>query len=291
MENIQRIAMHMEFKHINEILSEKDLKDLDIDFCSDSVNFSIVRAQLLGHLQADTATGPRVITDDHDIKCESILKNHSDSSIVLFPEYCISYNLIEKIAKKVIPWPKTYTLWCLPCQGIPKADFFDKLTQYEKEDAVIVINEGVDVLKSPGVFITALIYCFIAVSNKDGQNKLVLLPQFKTYRMADQDNLCETDMIVGSKIYIFGETGENRLITLMCSDVMNPDINWKELKNKCGGLGLSLLHPQLNIKPKHFDFASLRNEIFSQDNKSIYISANWAKGTVIEVPKKSSKKR
>ena len=275
----------MHIKRVEDICVDYGLKYPDIRVCSnDSPNFTMTRAQLLGCFYADIDRGPCVISSEHDSKCMELLDTNKKSDIILFPEYCISYDLVEKIVNNSKLWPNSGTLWCLPCQGISFDEFFLKMEQFSNNGA-IVIETGIDKSLLSGNFINAMIYCFIAETQDPSQDKaiskLVLLPQLKTKRMPDLQNNCESHMTVGNTIFVFGYRGGNCLISLICADSMNENIVWRKLIEY--GQSLILLHPQLNPKPTHPNISRLRNEIFDGTSRYLYITANWAKGTIVDV--------
>lgn len=272
----------MIFKRVNELCGQHCLDQPNIQACSDGgSDFTITRVQMSAKFKADINRGAYVVSEEHDSKCLDLLMRSKHSDIVLFPEYCFSYDCIERIVANKQYWPSHHKLWCLPCQGIGYSAFLEKLDTFEQSGA-IVLREGVTSPKQHGNFVNALLYCFIAVdlshSGTGNTTKLVLLPQLKTQHMADREDKCESYMTLGEMIFVFGEQGGNCLITLLCADVLNPDLTWGKLKNI--GRNFILLHPQLNSKPTQSDFQKLRQDMYQGSDRHVYISSNWAKGTL-----------
>ena len=90
-----------------------------------------------------------ILNEDHDRKCASLLRiaNRDGIDLLLFPEYCISINLLRQIASDKEMWPDEMKLWCLPCQGIPWICFEalcrqDKLYQSDFDKLLFGIGDG-----------------------------------------------------------------------------------------------------------------------------------------------------
>lgn len=186
---------------------------------------------------------------EHDEKCLRLLrlakKRYCD--LVLFPEYCISEQVIVNIIEDESLWPENHKLWVLPCQGMEKEKFDSLIKKLSDLDGVFLLDTACN---SWGVlsnrFVNALFYCFLAC--RDGKPTLCLVPQLKTQPMGDRNCLCEqAGMTIGNMIFTLG----NRLLTLLCADSMNNELTWQALQNE--GLqmsGLTILHPQLNGPPE-----------------------------------------
>jgi|GEM_PF-5953236 len=219
----------------------------------------------------------------HDKKCDEILTKDVDSNILLFPEYCISYDLIKNRAKNKALWPATTSLWVLPCQGIKHDDFTSVLSEMGSYTDVVVIDECIEdmYITQRNGFVNALMYCFV-VTNDSKERKLVLLPQLKTRPMADSNNKSESNMTLGKLMYKFCQPSGICLISLICADTLNSDLLWRKLNETGNARDLIILHPQLNTKPRHNDFSLLRKLMWGTNDKSLYVSANWAKGTIVE---------
>lgn len=243
----------------------------------------MMRAQLQAEFTYSSEEGPMIPNPDHDKKCRSILETAKEeyADLLLLPEYCVSYKLLEELIGNEDLWPDYQKLWCLPCQGIPWKEFKKWIGKIEN-DKVLVIK---DALEGSGVksnhFANVLFYCFTAESESgDKEQKLILVPQLKTQNMADGMYLCEGEgMVKGNVIYVIGGQEENRIVTLLCADSLNAEIQWEPLRDKAGGKSLTILHPQLNTKPKHDTFSGIRQKIFEYCTRSVHITCNWAAGT------------
>lgn len=217
-------------KDIDLIDLRDELKKNDIEWytpacCnSNSSNYSLLRVQMQGEFLFDRQ-GVWIANPEHDEKCLKLLSLASQRNydLVLFPEYCISYCVLQKIATDNHLWPQNQKLWILPCQGIPVDKFEDFMCQLSANKSICVLDAA---WRSPKVnrrsFVTALFYCLLGYRN--GEPVLCLAPQLKTQPMGDYDCLCEqAGMSTGGVIF----TLERRLLTLLCADSMNNNITWQ----------------------------------------------------------------
>lgn len=240
-------------------------------------DFSILRAQLNTEFRFDSLRGPHIVDNIHNEKCCRILEMQvqNSSDLLLFPEYCVSYDLLDTIIANNSLWPQENTLWCLPCQGIAHTEFLATMEKYESQ-GVTVIKDAYTTNIDIRNFINALIYCFIAFSIT-GERHIVLVPQIKTCPMRDTGYDCEAHMSLGNTVFVFGLQNGLGLISLLCADSLNQEISWRNLSDQCRSL--ILLHPQLNANCKNITFRQIRTDMFAQGNKHIYISCNWAQNT------------
>lgn len=271
----------LEFVDLQHELKDKGI-DWDLPICCDSQksNYSFLRVQMRGDFSFHREKGVWIEDAEHDEKCLRLLrlakKRYCD--LVLFPEYCISEQVIVNIIEDESLWPENHKLWVLPCQGMEKEKFDSLIKKLSDLDGVFLLDTACN---SWGVlsnrFVNALFYCFLAC--RDGKPTLCLVPQLKTQPMGDRNCLCEqAGMTIGNMIFTLG----NRLLTLLCADSMNNELTWQALQNE--GLqmsGLTILHPQLNGHPKDAVVSRLRWELFEHGKAGTYITCNWAAGTTL----------
>lgn len=275
---------------LSKVENDGNFLKINLNCCDpEKDNFSLVMAQLRGRLTHSEDEG--VQAEDmvyHDQKCQSLitLSKKEGIDLLLFPEYCISYNLMQKIISTQELWPDNRKLWCLPCQGIPNQEFEDFLDQCRKDRQVFLSEDAwEDHLIDRKQFVNALFYLFVAYdSNNPKIRKLCIAFQIKTQHMADGTCECEVPgLTTGSVIYHLN----NRLITLLCADSLNNKIVWQDLQNKELSQCI-ILHPQLNESPRNSDFRRVREEMIRHNEGSCYISCNWAENTVISGLKNNS---
>ena len=274
--------MSIKFIRIQEKISELKCEALHLTVIDDcKKDCTIMRAQLQATLSFTSQSGPFVKDAQHDDICCSLLKKEQQapSDVVIFPEYCISYNLIDKVVSNEEMRPKQGKLWCLPCQGISFNDFIGRMSRYEASGALIINDAYVGTESLQDKFINALIYCFISTDADDHQ-RVTLVPQIKTQAMRDPTYQCEEPyMYCGSTIFVFGKSNGIGLISLLCADSLNPKISWDGIADQARNF--IILHPQLNTNPRQEDFCRIRNDMFAQNEKHVYVSCNWAQGTHI----------
>ena len=77
--------------------------------------------------------------------------------------------------------------------------------------------------RGPERFTDPLAYVFVAAPiEANGAARLVVLVQFKTFPMGDNDHFEINGLHRGTRIYQFGGSGQNlRLISLICSDAFD----------------------------------------------------------------------
>lgn len=277
----------IEYVELLDELERLKIKRVPFKCCDPSAtSFSILRAQLQGDINFSKN---RVWLPDeqheHEKKCRLLLQKAKSeyADLVLFPEYCISYDLLKDIMNEKRLWPDAMKLWCLPCQGIPTAKFESWLKNLNRRKNIILIDSLWDSSVNKSKFVNACFYCF---RTKDSNNKecLCLAPQFKTQHMSDPTCKCEAvGLTTGTKIF----TINHRLITLLCADALNNDIYWQDLQKQKLTNGLVLLHPQLNKDPKHKIFCRIRQEMQTHNHPGICITCNWAENTRI-IPTEST---
>ena len=270
----------IDFVELRSELERNDIEWFTPACCDSSLsNYSMLRVQMQGKFSFNRR-GVWIENLEHDAKCLNLLSlaAHRNYDLVLFPEYCVSYSVLQTITADSHLWPKNKKLWVLPCQGISVDDFTDFMCRTSVNNSIFVLNKA---WNSPKVnlrsFITALFYCFLGY--RDGKPVLCLVPQLKTQPMGDRDCLCEqAGMSTGGVIF----TLERRLLTLLCADSMNNSITWQAFQEeKLLMPGITILHPQLNPHPKDPVFSRLRREMFDHGEPGIYITCNWAKGTAL----------
>ena len=106
--------------------------------------FSLMRVQMQGDIYY-TRNSVYIANEDHDPKCTGLLRTAIKEGIdlLLFPEYCISINLLKQIASDQEMWPDEMKLWCLPCQGIPRNSFKALCQQLREMEQILLIENAV----------------------------------------------------------------------------------------------------------------------------------------------------
>lgn len=258
-----------------------NLDPIELNCCNSSeTNFSILRAQLQGKIKYDTSKGAYIDNKiEHDKKCWNLLEyaRSKQVDLVVFPEYCISYSVLDDIFKDKEKWPSYRKLWCLPCSGISNEEFESFLSIIQSNPDIKLYKDAYHPRINKKRFVNALFYIFTAFIKGEESEVLCVIPQLKTQHMADGDYQCETvGLTTGDVLYHFNR----RLLTLLCADSMNNEITWQELQRE-ELQNCNFLHLQMNPKPKDSTFARIRKEMFEHGNICNYITCNWAKGTTL----------
>lgn len=269
----------IEYIELLDNLKLLEINNVILTCCNPSAtSFSVLRAQIKGDVYYSSEY-VRLYDPKHNEKCQMLLETAKSNYIdlVIFPEYCISYELLDKIVNNKELWPDMMKLWCLPCQGIATKDFEDFLEGLKSKENIILIDALWNHSVNKKKFVNACFYCFLVI-DKDEKECLCLAPQFKTHNMSDPTCECEmAGLTTGIKLF----TINHRLITLLCADALNNDIYWQDLQSENLTNGLLLLHPQLNKKPKHSQFCRIRQDMQSHNHPGICITCNWAENTRI----------
>lgn len=243
--------------------------DLDCD------TFSLMRVQMQEDIYY-TQNNVYIADEIHDRKCISLLRtaNREGIDLLLFPEYCISINVLRQIAADKGLWPDEMKLWCLPCQGIPWKCFEVLRQQLREMEQILLIENAVNSGVNRKKFVNVMFYCFCIW--KEGRQFLCLAPQMKTHHMSDPTCVCEVaGLTTGSKIFTLGK----RIVTFLCADTLNNSISWQNLQRENLTNGIIILHPQMNRSPKHKVFRRVRDEMWNHNHPGLCITCNWAAGT------------
>lgn len=280
--------MGIEFKRVNEILYDygirnEDMPELNVCFEKGAETFKFMRAQIVGDVFYSRKQGAYINTEEHIKKCMATIEMAKKEfvDLLVFPEYSIPYKVLEVVCEDKELWPDKNRMWILPCCGIPNDEFRKELSILNDLEGVEVIDYDNESVINPKYFVNALFYLFQI--NDKGNRKLFVLPQLKTYAMRDIEYLCEeVGLSLGSKIYVFGTSNGAILLSLLCADVMNPDISLEQIQSM--GSNYIILNPQLNRNPRNSLFNQFKYKLFSESEKSILITCNWSGGTkLIEI--------
>lgn len=253
----------------------------------DDSSIRMMRLQCKEELKATPDEGVQHTSDDHVNKCREALRLAHSERIELFvtPEYCIPLSLIDEIIQDPELRPRRNTLWCLGCEGVSVETFDDYINSWR--DQALVGKRTLDDIREKK-FVNFILYVFISKEN----DRVCLVPQLKLQRMSESILICEgIGLSIGRKVVVFGEETQNQLFSLLCADAFNPEIKSGQLFfDNLQPKRYIILHPQLNPSPRHSDIAALRNNIFGNQSgrEVIYITANWADGTVISTPDDNS---
>lgn len=198
--------------------------------------------------------------------------------LVVTPEY---YLPIETLLKCVqgATFPAAGALWVLGCESMTPA----QLEKFEADCAGYcdVIFDKDNAAAVQGIYYDPVAYCFVT-KDKEGDDRRVVLLQFKTISSRDPHFFENKNLRCGSAIYQFKGVGEElALSTIICSDAFNIAADEK-VRSKLARFA-TLIHIQLNPKPRHTDYLRYRIDTFSKNkdlNNCDIVCLNWAENMV-----------
>ena len=201
----------------------------------------------------------------------------TDSDLVLTPEYSFPFTVIEEILNDPTHWPRPGQLWCLGTQGENRDFLLRRFDDWRKISGVNLISIATEELEVKS-FVSPLIYFF-----RTNDQRLCVLPQFKTGQMADPRNVFEgPNLCLGKHIFIFDlgqEDCQNVFLSLICADALH--IKASELISHIPERYIILFHPQLNPDPRYHLLVSFRKDFYMTGQKDTRIlTLNWATNTV-----------
>lgn len=264
----------MEIEDVQQILLSEGLVPPRLNALIPHVdNYKVLLMQPRGVIEAGE---DGVRNSDRDLaraQFEGFLSDarQTQADLAVTPEYAMPWEaLSETIRNGHAPAPGK--LWALGCESITYAELAALKADLAPHAAVLYEPLDAD----PERFLDPLAYVFAApVLENQGETKLVILVQFKTHPMADEDHFEVNGLQRGTRIYQFGGSAgqEIRLISLICSDALAFfDADARAVYDR----GL-VLHIQLNPKPRHEQFRRYRDRLLQyQGDATEIVCLNWA---------------
>lgn len=193
------------------------------------------------------------------------------ADLVVTPEYSMPWKTLRDALNAGMV-PAQGKLWALGCESIKFSEL--EVLRNELSDSVKVIFEPLAVDNER--FVSPLAYVFNAPSvDGNGEERTVVLVQFKTHPMGDPNHFEVNAMQRGTQIYQFGGDEENlKLVSLICADVFAfEDAHARAIYDRA-----LILHIQLNPEPRHVRFLGSRERLlgFSGDATEV-LCLNWAR--------------
>jgi hypothetical protein len=200
-------------------------------------------------------------------------------SLVLSPEYSCPKSVIDEIIANSELQPTPQKLWALGGESLNKEEL-NYFRNLQNKNIHIQFEDCFS--NSDKNYVDPLYYIF--QGKYDGNDKLIILIQFKTQHMGvwsggqiERDNI-----ILGNDIYIIKNNNTStRLMSFICSEAMNvstnltqqiqTDILWVDMP-------FLILNPQINPDPSHTDFVNFRRFILENEKKELF-TLNWGKET------------
>jgi hypothetical protein len=268
-------------RDVEGVLQARSLRNPSLDALNpDDQSYRALLLQPAGPILADnTRIGPLDLAFA-DKQATKFLELASEKGhhLVVTPEY---YLPIETLVKCVqgSTFPAVGALWVLGCESMTPA----QLERFETDcnGYCDVIFEKDTSAAIQGIYYDPVAFCFVT-KDADGKDRRVVLLQFKTISSRDLHFFENKNLRCGSVIYQFkGVDEELSLATIICSDAfkVSPD---ETLRRKLSR-NATLLHIQLNPKPRHAGYMRYRVDTFNKSkdlNNCDIVCLNWAENMV-----------
>ena len=238
-------------------------------------NYSVLLMQPRGQIEASAAGVRHQDRERANRQFRSFLDNACETNIDLAvtPEYSMPWTTLIRALKDGLV-PNQGALWAFGCESIKYADL--ATIKLDLAPHATMLYEPLQ--PDPQRFVDPLTYVFTAPpATGNDPERVVLLVQFKTFPMGDNDHFEVNGLQRGTRIYQLGGTDSLRLVSLICSDALDflDDDARKVYRDTL------ILHIQLNPKPHHGQFSQYRSRLmrFSGDTTEI-ICLNWARNVL-----------
>ncbi|HEX05088.1 MAG TPA: hypothetical protein ENH10_08045 [Bacteroidetes bacterium] len=264
----------MEITPVSAVLVDVGFNPPNLNVLVPSVdNYKALLLQPHGNIDA---SGDGVRNRDRELAYKQYEKFLEDAcqvgaDLVVTPEYSMPWKSLSNALKAGVV-PAQGKLWAFGCESIKYSEL--EALRDELSDFVRVIFEPLD--SDNERFLSPLAYVFNAPSTDgNGEERTVVLVQFKTHPMGDPNHFEVNAMQRGTQIYQFGG-GEERLklVSLICADVFAfEDAHARAIYDRA-----LILHIQLNPEPRHVRFLGSRERLlgFNGDATEI-LCLNWAR--------------
>jgi hypothetical protein len=167
--------------------------------------------------------------------------------------------------------PSQGALWAFGCESIKYGELAAITQDLEPHATMLYEHLQSDEQR----FVDPLAYVFTvpSVAGND-PGRVVLLVQFKTFPMGDNDHFEVNGMQRGTRIYQFGGVANSlRLVSLICSDALAfLDPQAEAVYDRA-----LILHIQLNPQPRQDLFRQYRSRLMRFGGDTEIICLNWAK--------------
>ncbi|MBS1634305.1 MAG: hypothetical protein JST26_00185 [Bacteroidetes bacterium] len=209
------------------------------------------------------------------------LASEKNVDLAITPEYSCPWSVIANLVDSSI-LPEENKIWVVGCESIKAGQLNDFINQRNNITWIVenaVINGNLNNQR----FFDPVCYIF---KTRDNANtvRTVIIVQFKTHFLGGADLEWERDnFIPGSRIYILENSGNHssRLLTLICSDALSPDLNNLDHPHFADSAYL-IIHIQLNKAPNHGNYCQYRRNIYGmgRENKE-FLCLNWARNVIV----------
>jgi hypothetical protein len=264
----------MEIKQVAEVLARADLHAPLLNvLIPNEDNYSVLLMQPEGHINVSSAGVKNRERDLAGRQFKQFLTNarQTQADLVITPEYSMPWEtLIAAIKEGNIPGKGK--LWAFGCESIKYSEF--EALKQDLAPVATVLHESLQ--SEPKKFTDPLAYVFVSPPvDGIGPPRTVMLVQFKTSPMGDNDHFEINNLQKGTCIYQFGGIGQTlKLVSLICSDVFA----FKDAQAETIYDRALVVHIQLTPKPRQEQYRQYRERLFQfKGDATELICINWAK--------------
>ncbi len=197
--------------------------------------------------------------------------------LAITPEYSCSWEMIGELIEQEL-LPNENKLWIIGCESI-KAQSLNNLINTHNAIEWITETQKINDNIQNDHFFNPVCYIFRTRSQSNNELKTVIVIQFKTQPLGGVALEWERDnFIPGERIYVLENRADSsRLITLICSDILNHNIQIDQLPGFIN-IPYVIVHIQLNQSPNHITFSRYRGDTYGmgRENKE-FICLNWSR--------------
>ncbi len=205
------------------------------------------------------------------------MASEKNVELAVTPEYSCSWDVMcGLIADDVLP--AEHKLWIIGCESI-KATDLQNLINAHNDIVWVTEHEKIAANIQNNHFFNPVCYIFKTRGLINDELKTVIVIQFKTQPLGGAALEWERDnFIAGERLYILqNRANSSRLVTLICSDILNPAIHIDQLPDYVN-MPYLIVHIQLNQAPNHVTFCRYRGDSYGmgRENKE-FICLNWSR--------------
>lgn len=205
------------------------------------------------------------------------LASERNVELAITPEYSCPWEVVYELLENET-LPDEHHLWIIGCESI-KARHLQDLMDNNPNIEWITEEQKIGQHINDEHFFNPVCYIFKTRTQATNQLRTVVIVQFKTQPLGGEALEWERDhFIAGERIYVLQNREESsRLITLICSDILNPQIVINQLPGFVN-IPYLIVHIQLNQSPNNIQFSQYRGSTYGMGraNKE-FICLNWSR--------------
>lgn len=201
--------------------------------------------------------------------------------LVVTPEYYLPIKTLLECVQGD-KFPAADAIWVLGCESMTPAQLAEFKAKAESTGKCRVLHETDDAAPVQGIYYDPVAYCFLSKDKETGEELRVVLIQFKTISSKDDQYFENSVLRTGKLIYQFhGPQKRLSLASIICSDAFNITGNSDVLLQLTEDA--TLIHIQLNPKPRNADYLKYRVDTFRRNERTSncdIVCLNWAENII-----------